>query len=97
MFKDVLKLESAGIFVIYFIFIVVLTAAIIALAGPVSCLAKVYTKLVVSPFHVNPSWCITLADLLVRTEQCLRTNKAIDKRNCSWRISGRVINGHPLG
>ena len=53
-------------------------------------------ELIVSPFHVNPSWCITLADLLVRTEQCLRTNEAIDKRNCSWRICGRVINGHPL-
>ena len=38
----------------------------------------------------NPSW------LLVRTEQCLQTNMAIDKRNCSWRISRRVINGHPL-
>ena len=29
---------------------------------------KVYTELLVSPFYVNPSRCITLADLLVRTE-----------------------------
>ena len=46
--------------------------------------------------HVNPSWCTILADLLVGTEQCLQTNKAIDKRNCSCGISGEVINGHPL-
>ena len=56
---------------------------------------EVYKKLSTT-HHVNPSWCITLADLLVGTEQCLRTNKAIDKRNCSCRISGEVINGHPL-
>ena len=68
----------------------------LALAGPVSCFAKVNAKPVVPSFHVNPSRCITLVDLMVGTELCLQTNTAIDKRNCSCRISGRVINGHPL-
>ena len=72
-----------------------LTAAISS-RGSSQLLRESDTKLVVSPFHVNPSQCITLADLLVRTEQCLQTNTAIDKRNCSCRISGRVINGRPL-
>ena len=42
--------------------------------------------------------CITLVDLLVGTEPCLRTNKAIDKKICS--CGGLVerrydVNGHP--
>ena len=51
--------------------IVVTATVLLALAGPVSCLAKVHMKLIVSPFHVNPSRCTTLANLVVRTEQCL--------------------------
>ena len=45
----------------------VLTAAISS-RGSSQLPRKVYRELLVSPFHVNPSWCITLADLLVRTE-----------------------------
>ena len=80
----------------YNLIFTVLTAAISS-GGSSQLLREAYVHETLSTtFHVNPSWCITLADLLVGTEQCLRTNKAIDKRNCSWRISGRVINGHPL-
>ena len=43
--------------------------------------------------------CITLVDLLVGTEPCLRTNKAIDKKICS--CGGLVermyvVNGHHM-
>ena len=42
----------------------------LALAGPVSCFAKVNAKPVVPSFHVNPSRCITQVDLMVGTGLC---------------------------
>ena len=73
-------------------------SCIIALAGPVSCFVK-DTQNSNTTHHVNPSWCKTLVDLLVRTEPCLRTNKAIDKKTLQLRrISERryIVNGHPM-
>ena len=49
--------------------------------------------------HVNPSWCITLVELLVGTEPCLRKNKAIYKKICSCvgLVERRyIVNGHPM-